>query len=581
MEIGIEKMKEDKDMPNLNIVSNSMSESCCNCNELEERSKKAEMSCAELEFKLQKKNEQCEALEAKLKALEDELEILRVTSEGLKEKREVGNVKESEVETIIDLTDDNKVVQLMIENSVLKCEKKRAESEVEVWKDKYWKMESWASQLKLESGSYYHEGNGTKEESNQIRTAGCLHLEPIIDSKMHPVGRVRRQLTFEIEEIPSKKMAPSTPIVPKSASVVVIDIVDSDDEPNISQQPVLNCRDSRNISVSSCFAAENEKMCSSYAQNNEEDLNSDEDLPFVATPKRKRNCNVVTSESERDDDDDVQVCKVKKIHIQEEVSPEQVRCDTNNSVTVSTSADYKITSTVTPRQRLMPLRKLTKKSQECKRAYTSSKVKHQQNILTNDHDNDELEEDLSECEDEGLSDFIVDDFDVSSGDDKSSKSEDASNGDVDSDSSNSQGVLDNDMDSDEEMDFSKILSQIHRSKDHMEWEFEADMLAAFGKDSELCMKAVCALYQQQTSEEQMSRGALFSNQRGFSKFDANRGSTLAEFLTHGDPRGGLKKSVKEMQEHDPKALELCRTLAIRYSKQLYQIYKNKEDPFFP
>ena len=60
-----------------------------------------------------------------------------------------------------------------------------------------------------------------------------------------------------------------------------------------------------------------------------------------------------------------------------------------------------------------------------------------------------------------------------------------------------------------------------------------------------------------------------------------RGSTLAEFLTNGDPRGGLKKSVKELQEYDPKAVELCRTLAIRYSKQLYEIYKNKEDPFFP
>lgn len=66
--------------------------------------------------------------------------------------------------------------------------------------------------------------------------------------------------------------------------------------------------------------------------------------------------------------------------------------------------------------------------------------------------------------------------------------------------------------SDEDMDFGNILSKIQRSK--------ADMLAAFGKDPELCMKAVCALYRQQTSEEQMSKGALLSNQRGFNKFDA-------------------------------------------------------------
>lgn len=78
----------------------------------------------------------------------------------------------------------------------------------------------------------------------------------------------------------------------------------------------------------------------------------------------------------------------------------------------------------------------------------------------------------------------------------------------------SQDVLD------EDMDFGKILSKIQRSKTNMKWEFEADMLAAFGKDPELCMKAVCALYRQQTSEEQMSKGALLSNQRGFNKFDA-------------------------------------------------------------
>jgi hypothetical protein len=59
-----------------------------------------------------------------------------------------------------------------------------------------------------------------------------------------------------------------------------------------------------------------------------------------------------------------------------------------------------------------------------------------------------------------------------------------------------------------------------------------------------------------------------------------RGSTLAEFLTGGDPGGDVKKSVKELQEYDPKAVQLCRRLATHYSKQLFEIYKNKEDPFF-
>jgi hypothetical protein len=59
-----------------------------------------------------------------------------------------------------------------------------------------------------------------------------------------------------------------------------------------------------------------------------------------------------------------------------------------------------------------------------------------------------------------------------------------------------------------------------------------------------------------------------------------RGSALAEFLTDGDPGGGLKKSVTELQEYDPKAVQLCRRLATHYSKQLFEIYKNKEDPLF-
>ena len=59
-----------------------------------------------------------------------------------------------------------------------------------------------------------------------------------------------------------------------------------------------------------------------------------------------------------------------------------------------------------------------------------------------------------------------------------------------------------------------------------------------------------------------------------------RGCTLAEFLTDGDPQGDLKKSVKELQAYDPNAVELCRNLATHYSKQLFEIYNSKEDPYF-
>ncbi|KAJ6294942.1 hypothetical protein OIU76_022930 [Salix suchowensis] len=106
------------------------------------------------------------------------------------------------------------------------------------------------------------------------------------------------------------------------------------------------------------------------------------------------------------------------------------------------------------------------------------------------------------------------------------------------------------------------------------------MLADFGKDPELCMRAVCALYRQQTDEEKRNKETLHYNGRGFSKFDAPRGSKLAEFLIDGDPSGDLKKSVLELQAYNSKGVKLCRKLATHYSKQLFQIYKNKEDPLF-
>lgn len=56
---------------------------------------------------------------------------------------------------------------------------------------------------------------------------------------------------------------------------------------------------------------------------------------------------------------------------------------------------------------------------------------------------------------------------------------------------------------------------------------------------------------------------------------------MGEFLTGGDPNGDLMKTVKELREYDPDGIELCHRLAKHYSKQLFEIYKSNEDPFFP
>lgn len=47
-------------------------------------------------------------------------------------------------------------------------------------------------------------------------------------------SRKTKQLTFQTEESHGKNMAPSTLIGAKSAPTSVIDIIDSDDEPNIT-----------------------------------------------------------------------------------------------------------------------------------------------------------------------------------------------------------------------------------------------------------------------------------------------------------------------------------------------------------
>ncbi|XP_026423786.1 uncharacterized protein LOC113319867 isoform X1 [Papaver somniferum] len=136
-----------------------------------------------------------------------------------------------------------------------------------------------------------------------------------------------------------------------------------------------------------------------------------------------------------------------------------------------------------------------------------------------------------------------------------------------SDSKNSSGDV---------MDKSAIKYRTRDKYKLINWEIEADMISSFDEDAELCMRAVCALFRLQRSEENVSADWLFHYSDALS-----RGSTLAEFLMDGDRRGDLKKTVEELDVFDGKAREDCKRLAKSYSKQLFRIYQNKEDPFFP
>ncbi|KAK3429420.1 hypothetical protein EUGRSUZ_E00841 [Eucalyptus grandis] len=115
-------------------------------------------------------------------------------------------------------------------------------------------------------------------------------------------------------------------------------------------------------------------------------------------------------------------------------------------------------------------------------------------------------------------------------------------------------------------------SSLHKER----WNSEADMLLDFTQDDELCMKAVCALYRWQRSKS-MQRTAC----GGFNDLLSPRENSLAEFLMGGDPEGKLKKSVMNLRDHCPEGPILCRSAATIHFKQLFVIYRMKEDPFFP
>ncbi|KAK4839433.1 hypothetical protein QYF36_021901 [Acer negundo] len=485
--------------------------------------------CSEMEAEIAKKKSEHEALEVRFRALEVEKAVIEDELKAFKREKEEG---------IVDLTtedadkeEEETVAQLMIENSVLDCEKRKAENEVEFLKRKLKDLES-----KFEETPDYH--TPSKHINYSKGENGDVNGELKIDSR-----RVRKHLTFEEDKSPSKKMAPSTPCAARTSSLGVIDICDSDDEnvqlPSVDNQGSVDNKDSSKSILVQQSCEENMNDCNG-------------EIPVIPTPKRKRASNIVTSDSENDEDDNVPICKLKRLHLQERISgqasPELKIC----SETGTPPGDDDIANLMTPpRRRLVSLRK--REGQRRAGKGSSSKA------TTENVEDNESEEAGSESEGESLNGFIVDSTDVEDDDESSDAQED----------------------SDDNEDFGEILSRIKRSKGQkLSWEFEADMLAAFGKDPELCMKAVCALYRQQTSEEKVSKGSLFNNCRGFNKFDAHRGSDLAQFLTDGDSECDLKKSVKELLKRDPKGVEKCRTLATKYSKQLFEIYQNKEDPLF-
>ncbi|KAJ8554340.1 hypothetical protein K7X08_025018 [Anisodus acutangulus] len=620
-------------------TTNNVSGICNQCLNLESKIKTIEITCSTLQQEIDRERNEFTLLEGKFEALrveklavENELEVLKRRNQELEERmRQIENNNGSNEEN----EEEDKVLQLMIENSVLECEKRKAECDVEYWKSKCNELQLTVAELDkkmvskagdristegLRETEEIHQEKGLQDKCNNLaqktdlqevckiakvdemqNKAGLdgeiaslqsqdseksLVKTPSVQAKL--VGgnkgllsesgnnQVRKRLTFEEERGSNKRMAPSTPAGIRPTKVVVIDINDSDDERTTSPCCTSVIGSDYETSVPLCTPpipgfARSEPYCGSGStlanielpsQSNikmtgvEQFEDSDmvchnKEVLYVPTPKRRRASNIIASDSDTDDDDDkVPICMLKTRHFREKCSDDHPR---GHSTQTSDSEEEV--------RKLSSRRRLVKLSQ-CEGKGGGG---------------NDIEEDVSDSEGESLGGFIVSSSDISDDDDIYN-----SDGALQSNSSVAEdSISDLEYISESDSDYGEIMSKIRRTKnDLLEWEFEGDMLAAFGKDPELCMKAVCVLYRQQTSEEQCSKETIFHNQRGFSQCDAFRGSTLDEFLTDGDPQGDMNKSMEELQAYDPKGVEVCLTLATRYSKQLFAIYKNKEDPFF-
>lgn len=121
-----------------------------------------------------------------------------------------------------------------------------------------------------------------------------------------------------------------------------------------------------------------------------------------------------------------------------------------------------------------------------------------------------------------------------------------------------------------------------RRRAHKIWEVDQDLLDSFDGDPELCLEAICALYRQHKLllSSKPTNTNLSLGERGSKPDYSSKVIALAEYLIDEDPEGRMKKSVAELEQLDPVAVGECIDIAKQHYKQVFEIYKKKEDPFF-
>ncbi|GER34335.1 casein lytic proteinase B4 [Striga asiatica] len=517
-------------------------EGCIRCLELYDKITNADNKCLRLELNVWKKDSLIDSLESKLGSVE--LEKLKLENEVVLLKQRNAEL-ESRVRSFKE--EDEKLGLLMIENKVLECEKKKAEVDIGTWKLKCKELDMKLLEVekRLSVGTpltVQSEKNSDEDKDDQgtINTPHKLdmdHLEGFNRNRACGFeARVRNRLDFGLsgEGTPRKNITPTTP-GNKPPFDATIEISDSDDNDDPDNKNVENSTGVGSGVILDSNDCEEENACYFTRP------------PMAKRRKvRKRAACVVNSDTENDSDDD-------NILISTLMSKKSSAngCNAKNDSCLSGDREK-----CTPKRRLRRAGESEEKDLLGKRKSKSFSGEEEE----------ETDESSGE-EGESLGGFIV-----RSSDESGSESNEGPNSGDDGLENESDGCVGG---------YVKVMSGLRRErKCKMDWEYEADMLADLGKYPELCMKAVCAIYRRQTSEEQFHQATLVHNGRGFSQVHAPRGSDLAKFLTDGDPDGDVNKTVDELQKFDTRGVEQCRKLAIHYSRQLFDIYKSREDPFF-
>ncbi|KAL9225371.1 hypothetical protein vseg_001306 [Gypsophila vaccaria] len=552
-------------------------------------------------------------VEGTIRVLDGERVTIEEGGRGLRRKED-GSVEETEVIKAV-----VRGVRLEGENvgrgsddvegriRVLESERNAAIREVEEWKRRCKEFELRVQELeeRLRCRGKDGEVNGVEDDVKGVNVVGgssnvgsgtCSHGGIQIKGTFSTEKPVKRQRELCNQRSSDQKVAPATPGEERpSVSVAVID-TDSDHEHDVSADHG-QCSPSETLGVSASA------MIGTTIE--EDEIFGEGSDTLVKTPKRKRDLTVVTSddepeesedevvpkrrafkidnsdnEGEEEDDDDALPIKrifngVKSNHKSDDednIPISQLKMNRARGSRRSARLQKKNTSGRISANR--PRRRLVKRGQSPQTDGTK-KMKISSDNLTKKYVDDDDSEGYDSKSDSSLSDFIVSD----NGEEESEDVKELEDELPEDDSHHSHENKDS---SDDNVDFEDIISRLHRRKDpNSEWALQGDMLSEFAKNPELCMRAVCSLYRRQTAKQMLWMEDIYHVGRGFSKFDARRGTMLGEFLTDGNPSGGLVKTVEEVQAFNCEGLKICRSLAVRYSNQLFEIYNDNEDPFFP